>query len=170
MTGLLVSSDTVESSSASSGVHSTLRADLPSSSASRTRLKKSSSSWYFLSALSIFCVFSMRRSSTSISERINSRLMVSISRFGSMLPSTWTMSSLTKQRTTCTMASTSRILARNLFPRPSPLLAPRTSPAMSTNSMVAGVYFSGWYISASLSSRWSGTATTPIFGSMVQNG
>ena len=43
-------------------------------------------------------------------------------------------------------------------------------PAMSTNSMVAGVYFSGWYISASLSSRWSGTATTPIFGSMVQNG
>ena len=41
---------------------------------------------------------------------------------------------------------------------------------MSTNSMMAGVYFSGWYISASTSSRLSGTGTTPVFGSIVQNG
>ena len=96
--------------------------------------------------------------------------MVSMSRLGSMLPSTWTMSSFSKQRTTWTMASTSRILERNLLPRPSPLEAPLTRPAMSTNSMVAGVYFSGWYISASLSRRLSGTATMPTLGSMVQNG
>ena len=33
------------------------------------------------------------------------------------------------------MASTSRMLARNWLPRPSPWLAPRTRPAMSTNSI-----------------------------------
>ena len=78
--------------------------------------------------------------------------------------------SSSKQRTTWTMASVSRMLARNLLPRPSPLLAPFTRPAMSTNSMTAGVFLSGWYISASLSSRSSGTATMPTLGSMVQNG
>ncbi len=51
------------------------------------------------------------------------------------------MFSLSKQRTTCTIASTSRIWDRNLLPRPSPLLAPRTRPAMSTNSTTAGVVF-----------------------------
>lgn len=45
-----------------------------------------------------------------------------------------------------------------------------TRPAMSTNSMTAGVFFLGWYISASLSRRSSGTATMPTFGSMVQKG
>ena len=61
-------------------------------------------------------------------------------------------------------------VGQNLLPRPSPLLAPFTRPAMSTNSMTAGVFLSGWYISASLSSRSSGTATMPTLGSMVQNG
>ena len=37
------------------------------------------------------------------------------------------------------IASVSRILARNLFPSPSPLLAPFTSPAMSTISTVVGL-------------------------------
>ena len=46
-----------------------------------------------------------------------------------------------KQRTTCTIASTSRMLARNWFPRPSPFDAPFTSPAISTNSMAAGMIF-----------------------------
>src|SRR5258708_3496476 len=36
------------------------------------------------------------------------------------------------------MASVSRMVARNWLPRPSPLLAPATRPAMSTNSMAAG--------------------------------
>ena len=78
--------------------------------------------------------------------------------------------SSSKQRTTWTMASVMRMLERNLLPRPSPRDAPFTSPAMSTNSMTAGVVFFGWYISVSLSSRSSGTATTPTLGSMVQKG
>jgi len=66
------------------------------------------------------------------------------------------------------MASHSRILPRNLLPSPSPLLAPFTSPAMSTISHVAGTIRPGWIISASLVSRSSGTVITPRFGSIVQ--
>ena len=68
------------------------------------------------------------------------------------------------------MASVSRMLARNLLPRPSPFEAPATSPAMSTNSTAAGTTFCGCAISAMTSSRGSGTSTMPTFGSMVQNG
>ena len=114
--------------------------------------------------------FAMRRSRISISEKMSSRLMVSISLKGSMQPSTWMTLGSSKQRTTWTMASTSRMLDRNWLPRPSPLDAPFTSPAMSTNSITAGVVFSELYISVSLSRRASGTGTTPTFGSMVQNG
>ena len=42
------------------------------------------------------------------------------------------------------MASTSLILARNWFPSPSPLLAPLTRPAMSTNSIDVGITFCGF--------------------------
>ena len=56
------------------------------------------------------------------------------------------------------------------MPRPAPWLAPFTKPAMSTNSMTAGVFLSGSYISARWSSRSSGTATMPTLGSMVQKG
>src|SRR5690606_10243198 len=63
-----------------------------------------------------------------------------------------------------------RMLARNWLPRPSPLEAPATRPAMSTNSMVVGTTRWGFTISASLVSRGSGMATTPALGSMVQNG
>ena len=51
-----------------------------------------------------------------------------------------------------------------------PLEAPRTKPAMSTNSMVAGVNLLGSYMSRSLSRRLSGTITMPTLGSMVQKG
>ena len=68
------------------------------------------------------------------------------------------------------MASTSRMFARNWLPRPSPLEAPRTSPAMSTNSRLVGTVFSLRPRRVSVSSRGSGTATRPIFGSMVQKG
>ena len=105
-----------------------------------------------------------------MSAKISSRLMVSMSRAAPMEPSTWITSPSSKQRTTWTMASASRMSARNLFPRPSPLEAPLTNPAMSMNSSTAGVNFLGWYISASLSSRSSGTDTTPTLGSMVQKG
>jgi hypothetical protein len=80
------------------------------------------------------------------------------------------MSVLSKQRTTCAIASTSRICDRNWLPSPSPCEAPATSPAMSTNSTVVGMIFSGLAMAASCARRGSGTGTTPTFGSMVQNG
>ena len=43
-----------------------------------------------------------------------------------------------------------------------------TRPAISTNSMTAGVNFLGLWKSASQFSRSSGTLTTPTLGSMVQ--
>ena len=85
-------------------------------------------------------------------------------------PTTWTTFGSSKQRTTCAIASVSRMLARNWLPRPSPFDAPATSPAMSTNSTTAGITFSGFAIAASASSRGSGTSTMPVFGSIVQNG
>ena len=89
---------------------------------------------------------------------------------GSIRPSTWVMSSLTKQRATKAMASQSRMLARNWLPRPSPLEAPRTRPAMSTKVIRAGMISLEPAIWASASRRASGTATSPVFGSMVQKG
>merc|ERR1719310_2768183 len=70
------------------------------------------------------------------------------------------MLSSSKQRTKCTTASHSRILARNWLPR----------PAMSTNESDVGTVFADLLISASFLSRSSGTATMPVLGSMVQNG
>ena len=96
--------------------------------------------------------------------------MISMSRTGSTDPETCTMSSFSKQRVTCRRASTSRMLARNLLPSPSPLLAPSTRPAMSTRRRAAGMIFfvSMWVLIRS--SRGSGTLTTPTLGSIVQNG
>ena len=128
------------SASSSSGTSKDL-AILP---ASRCALIASTSSSSFASVLSILAcleIFAILLSRISISEKISSRLMVSISLAGSIDPSTWIILVSSKQRTTCTIASTSRMFARNWFPRPSPLLAPFTSPAISTNSMVAGVTF-----------------------------
>ncbi|KOT22681.1 hypothetical protein DM52_2456 [Burkholderia mallei] len=96
--------------------------------------------------------------------------MTSMSSSGLTLPATWMTFSSSKQRTTCVIASVSRMFARNWLPRPSPLLAPATRPAMSTNSTTAGTTRSGLMISASAFRRASGTSTTPTFGSIVQNG
>src|SRR5476651_114618 len=100
----------------------------------------------------------------------SSVLMVSISLTGSILPATCTTLSSTKQRTTWAMASVSRMLARNLLPRPSPFEAPATRPAMSTNSMVVGRMRFGLTMAARASRRGSGIGTIPVFGSMVQKG
>ena len=89
---------------------------------------------------------------------------------GETLPSTWTTSPSSNARTTWQIASASRMLARNLLPRPSPSEAPRTMPAMSTNDTVAGRMRSELKISASRSRRASGSGTTPTFGSIVANG
>ena len=48
------------------------------------------------------------------------------------------------------MASTSRICDKNLFPNPSPLEAPFTSPAISKNVNGAGIIFLELAIFASL--------------------
>ena len=66
------------------------------------------------------------------SARISSVLMVSMSSAGSMRPSTWTTSWSLNARMTWQIASDSRMLARNLLPRPWPSEAPLTMPAMST--------------------------------------
>ena len=109
-------------------------------------------------------------STDSRSASASSVSIVSMSEIGSILPATCTMSVFSKQRTTCAMASTSRMCARNLLPSPSPFDAPATRPAMSTNSIEVGMIFCGLTISASDCSRGSGTGTTPMFGSIVQNG
>lgn len=131
--------------------------------------------------LSIFfsiCAMSARTSSSS---------MISTSRMGSTVPSTWMMLSSSKHRTTCTMASVWRMLARNLFPSPAPSDAPFTMPAMSTNSIcevscksivmclmenwrkltMAGTTLTDLLMTPSLSSLESGTCTKPTFGSAV---
>ena len=113
--------------------------------------------------LSAFSTLSRSASASSVS-------MVSMSEIGSIRLLTWMTSSFSKQRTTWVMASTSRMWARNLLPRPSPLAAPATRPAMSTNSTAVGMTFCGLMISASWLRRGSGTGTTPTLGSMVQNG
>ena len=64
----------------------------------------------------------------------------------------------------------SRICERKVFPKPSPLEAPLTRPAMSTNSTFAGIIFSGLTSLAYCSNLSSGTSTIPKFGSIVQKG
>src|SRR5690606_13591430 len=112
----------------------------------------------------------MDLSTDSRSASASSVSMVSMSAIGSTLLLTWMTSSFSKQRTTWVIASTSRMCARNLLPSPSPLAAPATSPAMSTNSTAVGSTRCGLTISASALRRGSGTGTTPTFGSIVQNG
>jgi hypothetical protein len=80
------------------------------------------------------------------------------------------MSPSSKQRTTCRMASTLRMWPKNWLPRPSPLLAPRTRPAMSTISTTAGKTRWEAIFLRMRPRRGSGTGTMPLLGSMVQKG
>jgi hypothetical protein len=61
-------------------------------------------------------------------------------------------------------------IGEELVAEPLPLDAPFTRPAMSTKVMRAGMTCFDLAISASLSSRGSGTATSPTLGSIVQKG
>jgi hypothetical protein len=61
-------------------------------------------------------------------------------------------------------------MAEELIAEPSPFEAPRTSPAISTNSSWVGAILADLASRAQTASRSSGTATRPILGSMVQNG
>ena len=104
------------------------------------------------------------------SARISSVWIVEMSLAGLTSPSTWVTSSSRKTRVTWQIAADSRMWDRNLLPSPSPSDAPRTMPAMSTNSTVAGSTLAESNSSASRGSRSSGTPTTPTLGSMVANG
>ena len=152
--------------------NSTVRAFLP---CSNTALYASSTATSTLASLlfpmaAIFCCFASRLSMVSRSFNCSSVSMISLSRIGSIVPSTWVMLSSSKQRRTCMIASVSRMLPRNLLPSPSPLLAPFTSPAISTISHVAGTILPGCTSSANFVSLSSGTVITPTLGSIVQNG
>ena len=104
------------------------------------------------------------------SARISSVWIVPRSDSGFTSPSTWVTSSSRNTRVTWQIAADSRMWERNLLPRPSPSDAPRTMPAMSTNSTVAGRILAEPNSSASGWSRSSGTPTTPTLGSIVANG
>jgi len=147
------------------------RAGLPSRSFSSAASISLRFSWDSLSPpLARFSIWTRRRSRLSRSASISSVSMISRSEIGSMRFSTWVMSSSTKQRATKAMASQSRMLARNWLPRPSPLDAPRTRPATSTKVIRAGMISLDPAMPARTFRRGSGTATSPVFGSMVQNG
>ena len=60
-------------------------------------------------------------STVARSARHSSVWITSMSEIGSTLPATWMTFSSSKQRTTLTIASVSRMCARNWLPRPSPL-------------------------------------------------
>lgn len=174
MTGLLVSRNISRAQSSWSLLsNSTVRALRPCDRASRYFSSTSSDSLACLSppARAAFSHFWMRLSTVSRSLSCNSASMISLSRTGSTVPSTCTTLSSSKQRSTWMIASVSRMLARNLLPSPSPLLAPFTSPAISTISTVVGITpRSGLQRSPNLMSRSSGTVITPTLGSIVQNG
>ena len=131
----------LKNASSSSSSSSKFFARLP---ASRNAISLSIKSHSFAISLllydALFCLESLL-SRTSISEKISSRLIVSISLNGSIEPSTWTILLSSKHLTTWTIASTSLIFARNWLPSPSPFDAPLTRPAISTNSITAGVIF-----------------------------
>lgn len=80
-------------------------------------------------------------STDSKSANTNSILITSISSKGFTRPDTCVTFSSSNARTTWQIASTSRICERNLFPKPSPLEAPLTIPAISVNSKVVGIVF-----------------------------
>jgi len=73
-----------------------------------------------------------------------------------------------KQRVKWIMVSTSLTWERNLFPNPSPLEAPLTRPAISTYVIAALIVLADLDILDILFNLSSGSATIPIFGSMVQ--
>jgi hypothetical protein len=80
------------------------------------------------------------------------------------------MSPSSKQRSTWAMASHLADIGQELVAQPLALGRARTRPAISTKVMRVGMICLDPAIAASLSSRGSGTATSPTFGSMVQKG
>ena len=109
------------------------------------RIFSSTLSSNFASASPPLARFATRNIAFSVvskSDSASSVFMTSISSSGSTLPATCTIFSSSKHLTTCPIASVSRMLAKNLLPKPSPFDAPATKPAISTNSIVVGITLS----------------------------
>ena len=68
------------------------------------------------------------------------------------------------------MPSVAEICERKAFPKPSPVDAPRTNPAISTMDKYDATQDFGLKIWQRLSKRESGTATLALLGSIVQKG
>ena len=143
---------------------------VPPSSAAWASLAASTAGSRLLLPLASFSSRGIAFSSVCRSARASSVWIVEMSLAGFTSPSTWVTSSSRKTRVTWQIAADSRMWERNLLPSPSPSEAPRTMPAMSTNSTVAGTVRSELNSSARRGSRSSGTPTTPTFGSIVANG
>ena len=171
MTGLTVMRQRGFSRFISSASRPNVRTAFPSSKPFCTLVNKAQSAIASLSPDFAFLVSRCTVLSTvSMSASASSVFIVSTSESGSTLLATCTTFASLKQRTTCAIASVSRMLAKNLLPKPSPLDAPATRPAMSTNSTIAGWIFCGLTISISGFMRGSGTSTMPTLGSIVQKG
>ena len=157
--------------SKSSSSASTTRAFFPSFSASLNLCKLSIAFLALASPLfATFSILSNFLSTDSISFNCNSVSITSLSKIGSTPPATCTTLGSSKHLMTWITASTSLILPKNLLPKPSPLLAPFTNPAISTNSITVGTTFCGFTRPSKICNRLSGTVTTPTLGSMVQKG
>jgi len=122
-----------------------------------------SSKFFFLFFSNLFWRDSKSASKISLST-------ISISLTGSTVLLIFCIFSDSKQRATWTIASTSLIWERNLLPKPSPFEAPFTRPAISTKVIVVLIVYCDFDIEDILFSLSSGTATIPIFGSIVQKG
>ena len=143
---------------------------VPASSAAFASLAASRTATFSFFIRASFSRRGIALSTVCRSASIISVWIVEMSLAGLTSPSTWVTSSSRKTRVTWQIAADSRMWERNLLPRPSPSEAPRTMPAMSTNSTVAGRILAEPKISASFASRESGTPTTPTLGSIVANG
>src|SRR6218665_641540 len=170
--GLAVIRHSGLSKGCSSLARSTERAGKPWFSAVRMRVSNATSRAASLSLPDLAAlVWRLSAFSTvAMSARHSSVCMTSMSEIGSTRPATWITLSSSKQRTTLTMASVSRIWARSWLPRPSPWLPPAPRPAMSTNSTMAGRMRAGATIAACCPRRGSGSSSTPTLGSTVQKG
>mmetsp|Transcript_14098 Transcript_14098/g.34765 ORF Transcript_14098/g.34765 Transcript_14098/m.34765 type:complete len:215 (-) Transcript_14098:9-653(-) len=148
------------------------RTSVPPSSSARMRPHSSySSSWSFFRprerSLSIASITPLMR---SMSLSRSSEWMISRSATGSTRSSTWITSASSNALHTWKMPSTEEMCDRNALPRPSPLDAPLTRPAMSQISRYADTADLGLYRSHSHLKRSSGTLTRAWLGSMVQKG
>ena len=167
-TGFSVSKNKSAMAIFSSLLKSKPRMLLPCSKCVLHRINTSNSALAFGSVLAIFSVRCSFLSTASRSLNCNSVSIISLSLTGFIAPSSRNTFSSSKHRITCIIASTSLIFPKNLLPNPSPLLAPRTRPAISTISNWVGTILSGFTNSANLVILLSGTSTKPTLGSMVQ--